>query len=50
MHLPKNNKQKTVFKFIFLYELHSETAYGTSKIMIGVRNNAKFLQYCITII
>lgn len=50
MRLPKNNKQTKTFHFIFMYELHGNTSYGTSKIMIGVRENAKFLQYCITVI
>ena len=49
MHLPKNNQQRKKFRFIFIYELHCKTMkYGTVKIMVGVRENARFLQYSLT--
>lgn len=48
MHLPKENSQRKKFKFIFLYELHCKTENGYAKLMVGVREEAKFLQYCVT--
>lgn len=49
MLLPKNNQQRKKFRFIFVYELHCQTMeYGTVKVMIGVRENARFLQYSLT--
>ena len=48
MHLPKNNKQRKKFKFIFIYELHSHLETGYAKLMVGVRSEGRFLQYCIT--
>ena len=49
MHLPKRNQQRKKFRFIFVYELHCPTKeYGLVKVMIGVRENARFLQYSLT--
>jgi len=49
MYLPKDNySQKKKFKFIFIYELHCPKEKGFTKIMVGVRESGKFLQYCIT--
>ena len=51
MHLPKDNGQKHRFKFVFIYELHAKTDdLGTVKLMIGVRINALFLHYSVTVI
>ena len=49
MYLPKENAQKKKFKFIFLYELHCKIENGYAKVMVGVREEAKFLQYCVTV-
>lgn len=47
---PKKNRQQELFRFAFMYELHADTPHGVAKIMVGVRNNGRFLQYCITVI
>lgn len=49
MHLPKDNRQRKRFKFIFLYELHCPIENGYAKLTIGVRSEGRFLQYCITV-
>ena len=49
MHLPKTGTQTKRFKFIFTYELHVNIEnLGLVKLTVGVRENAHFLQYCVT--
>lgn len=50
MDIPKSNKQKKAFQFIFVYRLSAILeGYGKAKIMVGVRQVGGFLHYSVTI-
>ncbi len=50
MDLPKSNKQRKTFQFIFVYILESFLiGYGNVKILVGVQERGKFLHYSVTI-
>ena len=50
MDIPKSNKQKKTFHFIFVYILESFLiGYGNVKILVGVQEIGKFLHYSVTI-
>ena len=51
MDIPKSNKQKKTFQFIFVFILKSYLiGYGDVKILVGVQERGKFLHYSVTIV
>ena len=50
MDIPKSNKQKKAFQFIFVFILKSNLIrYGNVKILVGVQEIGRFLHYSVTI-
>lgn len=50
MDVPKSNKQKKTFQFIFVFILKSYLlGYGDVKIIVGVQEIGRFLHYSVTI-
>ena len=49
MDLPKSNKQKKTFQFIFVFILKSYLiGYGDVKILVGAQERGDFLHYSVT--
>ena len=50
MDIPRSNKQRQTFQFIFVFVLNSYLiGYGDVKILVGAQERDKFLHYSVTI-
>lgn len=50
MDIPRSNKQRQTFQFIFVFVLNSYLiGYGDVKILVGAQERGKFLHYSVTI-